>query len=178
MEQIKTHNNAGFCVRALAKIEDGLLGLVLLLGGTLLSTLAPLGGDHAAALPLAVGASLLLLYFPLSGLYNMYFVSKYGGTIGKLIFGLKIRRDDNEEFLDRRAAFLRTILGYIYSSKFFGAGYLKIIKSDDNIAWHDELFSTHVEKSGSIWPGIGVLILTIAAVVGLSYLLVLNFPVL
>ncbi len=86
--------------------------------------------------------------------YQVYFVSHFGGTIGKLVCGLRIKDSRTDANLDSKTAFYRSYPGYMFSSAFFGLGYLRIIKNDQNLAWHDELFNTKVVKEGSILPGV------------------------
>src|SRR3990172_12595429 len=54
--------------------------------------------------------------------YSWYFTHKFGGTVGKLLFGLRIV-DGNGAYIDKATAFWRMTVGYTISSTFLGLGY-------------------------------------------------------
>ena len=90
--------------------------------------------------------SVFMLSAPLGTLYSTIFISKFGGTLGKLLFGLRVENRDSNELIDKKRAFYRSTLGYIFSGQIFGLGFWRIIKNEENLAWHDELFFTKVLK--------------------------------
>lgn len=100
----------------------------------------------------------VLLWGVLFVLYQVFFISKFGGTLGKLACGMKVHDYDSGEKLDKKTAFYRFTAGYAFSSGFFGLGFWRIIKHDQNLGWHDELFGTKVEKTSSFIPGIIALV--------------------
>ena len=93
---------------------------------------------------IALIACIFILYNILMIIYTLFFVGKFGGTLGKLLFGMKIVDRDSGEAIGIKRAFLRTYLGYTFSSQFFGLGYWRIVKHPEKLAWHDELFNTKV----------------------------------
>lgn len=103
--------------------------------------------------------------------YNIYFTARFGGSLGKIIFGLKILDRDTDNFIDYKTVLYRMLVGYSFSGAFFGLGFLRVIKNSNNLAWHDELFNTRVSKTGSIVFGVLALLLTMAIFFGLSYLI-------
>ena len=87
-------------------------------------------------------------------LYKVFFVSKFGGTLGKLLFGLRIVDQSTNEFLNLKRAFFRQVLGYAFSGVLVGLGFFRIIKNPDNLGWHDELFDTKVIRRGGVLGGV------------------------
>ena len=106
-----------------------------------------------------------LLVFGLIRLgYSIYFISHFGGTLGKLIFNLKIVDNNTNELISNKRAFYRLFIGYAFSFQFVAWGFLRIIKNSNKLTWHDELFDTKVVSKGSAFSGVitfvGLLILT------------------
>jgi len=89
----------------------------------------------------------ILLAVYIGILYNTYLTSRFGGTIGKLIVGLRVV-DEKGEFLTDRRAFFRCTVGYFVSGLFFGLGYFWIIKDNKNQGWHDQISETYVVQRG------------------------------
>ncbi len=161
---MENNNNAGYIIRSFAAITDFLLAaypLTVILLASSSVYFFDVGTNTAFFIFCCVFLSLIFLLAPLTILYTTFFTSKFGGTIGKLIFGLKIVNKETGVLLDRKQAFYRLILGYAFSNEFFGLGYLKVIKSKDKLAWHDELFETKVTKSRDFVTGLVASILVI-----------------
>ena len=90
--------------------------------------------------------------------YSWYFTHKFGGTVGKLLFGLRIV-DENGVYIDKATAFWRITVGYTISSGFLGLGYLWAFRKKEDLTWHDRFFGTKVLTVGKpIW-GIAALVL-------------------
>lgn len=89
-------------------------------------------------------------------IYNVYFVSIYGGTLGKLAFGLKITSEN--KLLDKKTAFYRATAGYAFSSVFLYLGFIKILTNKDHSAWHDQLFYTNVTRVANSTAGVMALV--------------------
>jgi len=62
--------------------------------------------------------------------------AKTGGTVGKLICGLRVV-NDNIQPISVKLAFFRTFIGPIISSPIFGLGYIWIVLNPDRRGWHD-----------------------------------------
>ncbi len=149
MEQTKV--NAGFFTRLLATF------LNILIYFSLLSVPLFIAVITESTNLLQVGiltASLYMFSCVFYTTYLIYFVSHFGGDLGKLLFGLKILNSRDDSLLDFKTALYRQFPGYIFSVGFFGLGYLRVLKNPNKLAWHDELFGTRVVKSGSLIPGI------------------------
>jgi len=76
--------------------------------------------------------------------YQTFFVGKYGDTPGKMIFHLKVVREDGKP-LTYRHAFKRG-LGEILTGMTLGMGYLWAVKDGEKRALHDRLCATRVIK--------------------------------
>ena len=85
-----------------------------------------------------IGFSVTLLYF------TLFWSSKFQGTPGKIVLGLKIV-DVNGNKISYFTALIRYI-STIISSLFLGIGYLLIIFDGKKQALHDKLASTYVIK--------------------------------
>jgi uncharacterized RDD family membrane protein YckC len=87
------------------------------------------------------------LYFILLFLSSTYFVFLQGfagKTIGKMIFGIRIIRDDGES-IGLWDAFVRW-LGYFISAFFIFIGFIWAFFDSKSQAWHDKFAGTYVVK--------------------------------
>lgn len=124
---------------------------------------------------------LIQLYYPLVFGYNVYFIWKYGATLGKKWLKIKVvnKEGKNPTFIQ---AFLRETIGKFLSGLFL-LGYLWAIWDKDRQTWHDKIASTYVvtplpndgKNSGilivlAICFVIFIPIILILAVVGLTVL--------
>jgi len=137
--------NGNFIERLLANILD----FQIITAAILITSLLPrmlIGQNILGMIMFFYYVSVFLLSAPLGALYSTIFISKFGGTLGKLLFGLRVENRDSNELIGKRRAFYRSTLGYIFSGQIFGLGFWRIIKNEENLAWHDELFFTKVVK--------------------------------
>ncbi|MBI2414334.1 RDD family protein [candidate division WWE3 bacterium] len=159
--------NAGFLIRALAYLLDKLLGLILLLSIILIYSYFVTLEDGMEFIKIfgnitTIVISLLLLATLINLIYYTYFLSRFGGTLGKLLLGIQVFDKETGRFLDTKKAFFRSFAGYSFSGQFMGLGFLAINKKRNNLAWHDELFNTEVKAVGSVWPGVILTLLFLA----------------
>ena len=110
---------------------------------------------------------ILLVHGILMLLLNAYLVSKFGGTVGKLISGLNIENEDGSHLTVKQAIF-REYIAKTVSFAFFGLGFFWIFKTQKKQAWHDMISSTVVVKKRNMIFGILSLILLIALFIYLS----------
>lgn len=99
---------------------------------------------------------LLVLLSPFGLLYQILLTQWFGGTLGKLLTGIKITSTEGTPLSFKRIMFRQTI-GYMFSSLLFGLGYLAILKNDKKQAWHDQAVGSLVVKTGNFWI-IGLLV--------------------
>jgi ABC-type Fe3+ transport system permease subunit len=89
---------------------------------------------------------LVFLIFSYSIIYTLlasFLTSTFGGTIGKLLTGIKVVRGDGQNLSFRRALF-RNYIGYMVSGLLFGLGFLWMIFDKERRAWHDQIADTFV----------------------------------
>lgn len=163
-KQLKATKRAGFGIRALAFIIDFIL---LSLIGVLLSYLMHyfqiinlesiqaiinkynqnlLSPDLSKELLNSDGFFYLMVasYF-LQALYSIFFLTRYGGTIGKLLLKLKVVNADTSK-LTFSNAFTRFIFSVVtqFTIPLYGLGYLLVLIDPKKRALHDFLAKTQV----------------------------------
>jgi len=107
----------------------------------------------------------LLIKGVLKVVLNPLLVSELGGSLGKLILGLKIEHEDGSKLTFKRA-FFRECVAKIASKILLGAGYFWIFKNQKRQAWHDMLADTYVvEKNGNARVVLGLVLLLVVIVV-------------
>jgi type IV pilus assembly protein PilA len=79
-----------------------------------------------------------LFYIPI----NIFFVVKFGGTPGKLFYGLRIVK--NDAYPKIGTAIIRQIFGSIASGVIFNLGYIWAAFDKEKRGWHDLIAGTHV----------------------------------
>lgn len=174
------NTNAGFRLRFFANVLDSSINLIIYLVPLLLffvfSKVYSSGSvNHLVDLfvwLLTYAISAICILGVLFLVYELYFISKLGGTLGKLVFRLNIVDQQTGQFLTTQRAFYRTILGYTFSAAFLGLGFLRIIKHPQKLGWHDEIFDTKVISKGSYIFGYVALILALSCIVLIGILLV------
>lgn len=146
---------AGFWIRFLARFIDwivlGIVGLIiriplgLLIGGSAMTMGA--SGDPAAALaalPMILAASgiAIVLNIVIGVIYEAYFLSTRGATLGKMALGLKVIRADGAPVTSSLAVgryFAMWLSGMILMIGYIIAGF-----DDQKRALHDHICSTRV----------------------------------
>lgn len=159
--------NAGFTIRLFALILDFMLTMGLLSLPVLLVLRSFATSPDTFLMPTLIGITTymfvtLMLFGILTFIYVILTTSRLGGSFGKLLYGLRIVAAETEQYLDTKTTMYRFLPGYAFSSAFFGLGFIRVIKNEKNLAWHDELFGTKVILFGNWLPGA---MLTVALVV-------------
>jgi uncharacterized RDD family membrane protein YckC len=136
---------AGFWIRVLAKLIDSAILIAIYAPISYLA--APLmlratsGGRLTAGFFLLEGA-LLLFQVIGNGVYEVFFVSNYSATPGKMICGKKIVTADGGR-LTLGQATRRYFANYL-SSFTFGIGYIMVAFDDQKRALHDRICDSRV----------------------------------
>jgi uncharacterized RDD family membrane protein YckC len=174
--EYKNYKYAGFAIRFLAHLEEMLLSGVFYFGALYLLTLGVTPENLAQKIVLTGTFILVFLFLslPICAFYYSWMTNKFGGNLGKLIFRLRVVDLNNEQYLSKKAAFYRYVLGYIFSSKFFGLGFIQIARNNKRLAWHDELFESKVISVQDSWVGYGLFVLSIVVQVLLIILTISN----
>jgi uncharacterized RDD family membrane protein YckC len=108
--------------------------------------------------------------------YSWYFTHKFGGTIGKILFGLRIV-DEGGVYMDKATAFWRMTAGYAVSSTFLGLGYFWAFRKKEDLTWHDRFLGTKVLTVGKpVWGIVALVLLKILFVVLVVYFIAVTLP--
>lgn len=141
---------AGIRLRLLAAYVDG---MILALPITFLLWYAGI----SVSIPISVQRLFLLLtiwilfFVIINLLHEIFFTHYFGGTVGKLLTGLKVI-DENGNKLTLKRSFFRHTVGYQFSAILFGLGFLAIIKDPQKQAWHDKAVGSKVIVEKKQWP--------------------------
>lgn len=138
---------AGFWHRAAAWVIDG--AIVLVVCRFVISRLA-LRPPRTEHLPVPEA---LLQFAPIFGLmgaivvlYGMIMVGTWGGSVGKLLLGLRVVRHSDGNKVPYGLALGRALAGFISLAP-FGLGCLWVALTPGKRAWHDYLCDTRVVRS-------------------------------
>lgn len=151
MSYTKENQYAGFWVRVLAQVIDSIvLGIVYVPIQIAMVLLAiPLLGDMSTTSnvnegPMIIGYLILLfLYLGVSFAYIIMMpASKFQGTFGKKIMGIKIVDEDGGRISVRKS--ILRYLGMIVSGLTFYIGYIMVAFHPQKRALHDIIAKTHV----------------------------------
>jgi uncharacterized RDD family membrane protein YckC len=103
--------------------------------------------------------------FGLNLWYRPYFTNRFGGTIGKLLTGLKITDDAGNNLSYSRSLF-RHFVGYPFASLILGWGYWSIVRDPEKKGWHDHATGSKVIVTKNQWP---IAILSILVLIVVHY---------
>lgn len=156
-----TNKYAHFVLRVLAASIDSLLFLALNIYFWWMIAESP----DIPKLSYNLVLYLIIALSPIGYPYQILLTYWFGGTVGKLVTGIKITNLDGNHLSLKRVAFRQTI-GYMFSWLFFGLGYLAILKDDKRQAWHDKTVGSVVLQVNSLWI-LGVL--SLAGLLGLNF---------
>lgn len=79
-------------------------------------------------------------------LYEIFFVGKFGQTLGKMALKIKIVNIGTNKAPGYTKAFLREVVGKCISTLVIGLGYFWVIWDENKQAWHDKIAETVVIK--------------------------------
>lgn len=132
---------AGFWIRALAFVIDGLLMLFVQASYNAVAALV-FGVDPERSWDVSSAVSFFTLVF--AALYTTVLHASVGQTVGKMLARIRVVALDGEP-PEGGAAFLRW-LGYFVSFATFGFGFLMAGLRTDKRALHDVIAGTRVER--------------------------------
>ncbi len=138
-------NYASYLQRLMASITDSLiLGLLPLLSTAILFS-AINEVDFLYRLVL-ICALAIIPYFVFRVIYYSWFISEFGATPGKQIWGVVVT-DENDQTLSFGMAFFRESVLKLVSGFSLGLGYLWMIGNAQKQTWHDMLAGTLVKST-------------------------------
>ncbi len=134
---------AGFWIRFGAKFVDGIILSLFLIPAFIFGAVSAARGDgeQFGAFQL-LQVALQLGYLVLNGVYNIFFIGKYGATPGKMLFRLRVVTAEGAAVTYGRATgrfFAEIISGMICYIGYIIAGF-----DDEKRALHDHICSTRV----------------------------------
>ncbi len=139
---------AGFWIRVGAKIIDVIilyaLGFVVSLLG-LFMTGIPFSGGQIPMHFMASNILIAMISWVIQIAYPIYFLGKYGATLGKMACGLKVVRPDGEKISYARACGRAFAEGV--SSLTLGIGYIMVALDEEKRSLHDRICDTRVIKA-------------------------------
>lgn len=140
-----------FLIRLTAKfVDDGLFWLLfLLIVNRIINDQSLTAFLSSFATVVAVCLLPAVLVRPL--LYDAFLTSKLGGSLGKLLCGIRVTNEEGK-YLDYKKSFFRATVGYAFSSVFFGLGFLSILKDQKRQGWHDRAIGSFVTTQKTLWP--------------------------
>lgn len=148
---------AGFFVRLFANLIDQLIGAAIFFLLTLpIFTQTSLNSILNLTLSLVILLTYIGVILPI---IYCYLISKFGGTPGKMLFGLKITNEKGGLISFKKAIF-RTYIGHFTSFLFFGLGYFWIFKDKKRRGFHDLVTGSIViiNNATGVFLGISALI--------------------
>ncbi len=130
---------AGFWIRLAAYVIDVIIfGIPCFIISFIILALLGINGTAKS------GENLIYVIFAVFWLpINLFFVTKFGATPGKMFYGLKIIKE-NMAPPKLLTAFVREVLGKIASSMLINLGYIWAGFDGQKQAWHDKIAGTHV----------------------------------
>lgn len=152
---------AGFFLRLLAYFNEKLL--FLLLASAFIWNLSKNNALSGIYHGLIIFLIIIVFYFLFGMVYNVIFTHYFGGNLGKLITGLRVR-DQSGSKLDLKKILFRQLLAYQFSWLVFGLGYLSVLKDPKKQAWHDKTIDSNVFRVQPLLPlALIVFLLTLGA---------------
>jgi uncharacterized RDD family membrane protein YckC len=129
--------------RVLATLADGIaLGLVFALMSMLFGSSSAQGGQVSGSLE---GFS-ALVYFVLVFAYYILMEGYLGQTVGKMLLGIRVVREDNGGVPGVKAAAIRTVLRIIDGLFFYLVAFISVLASGKNQRLGDMLAHTLVVR--------------------------------
>lgn len=163
-------HSANFFVRLLASILDTfIIGALVLVGFWYAAQSPDLESFISSIFIMAVFIFLPVMLFSGIG-YTALLTTYLGGTLGKLICGLKVIDEASNTNLSYKKSLFRHLIGYSFSWTFFGLGFLNILKDPKRQGWHDKAIGSEVIVTKNIW-WLGLIALLVLAFVNINLLM-------
>lgn len=165
---------AGFFLRLLAYLNEKLI--FILLFTYLIFTIS----KNTTLNSLYYGFIVFLVIFVfvsfLGMIYNVIFTHYFGGNLGKLVTGLRIKSQSGEK-LEFKKVLFRQLLAYQFSWLVFGLGFLSILKDPNKQGFHDKTVDSNVFRINMLWPfGLIIFLLLFGANIYFLSTTVAGFP--
>lgn len=161
---------AGFFLRLLAFLNEKLIFLLLV--AFFIWNASKSNTLNAIYQGLIILLAIIVFYLLIGMVYEVLFTHYFGGNLGKLIGGLRIKDQSGNKLAFNKILF-RQLLSYNFSWLVFGLGFLSILKDPNKQAWHDKTVDSNVFRVQPLLPlALSVFLLTVG---GSGYLLKSSF---
>ncbi len=109
------------------------------------------------------------------GLLNCWLTTKFGGSIGKLLTGIRVV-DMGGEYITFKKSLFRYYVGYTISGAVLGLGYWWVFKDKNRQTWHDQFVNTFVitKNPSAVALGFITLVVLVAVFTYLSLSMLTN----
>jgi predicted Zn finger-like uncharacterized protein len=142
----QTQPKAGFWIRVVASLLDGLLLMIVqVILGLILGFAAGFAGMGSEDGQVALALIINLLSMVLSFSYYIFFTGYCGQTPGKMAVRIKVIRTDSSDISYGRA-FLREVIGKTISGILLLIGYIMVAFDSQKQGLHDKIADTYVIK--------------------------------
>lgn len=138
-QNMPSSDYAGFLKRFLAVLIDGILIALVT---------APLPGNTVTYGDGSAYSSNPWVW-PVSAIYGVFMISKYGATLGKMAMKIRVQNMETGANLTIVEAILREVVGKFLSSLVIGLGYFWMLWDKDKQTWHDKIAKSVVVNSKS-----------------------------
>lgn len=135
-----TTKYASLSLRMIAGLSDLAIHALLIVCGVYLVLIQATIKDMFQVSLLVIA---LILLNPLVLYHSILCLPLFGGSIGKLITGLRVV-NSHHQFLSFKHAFFRQTVGYQFSAILLGLGFLGISKDLQRQGWHDKAIGSYV----------------------------------
>jgi|SRR6185437_5301618 len=142
-----TNNLAPLRLRFLAYVTDMLINLFLFMTFVLIA---------ASQKDLAHVVAIMFIYIALIGFNPLFYYQSvlfthfYGGSLGKLLTGLRVTSETGTRLPFKRIFFRQTI-GYMFAGLILGLGFWSISKEQKKQGWHDKAVGSLVIMEKPLW---------------------------
>lgn len=142
--QTQLPKSAGFWKRFAAGFIDGIIfGVLSFVMSLFFGSTSSGNGNYGYSLS---GVPALIFYL-ISSAYYVFFIGKYGQTLGKMAMHIKVVTVESGELPGYGKAFMREIVGKFVSWIPLLLGYLWMIWDKNNQTWHDKIAKTQVVET-------------------------------
>lgn len=137
---------AGFWIRFAAKLVDGII-MGVLLGLPMIAIMASMGAledpsEEPSDTAVLIQLMFQIIYFVAYGAYSIFFIGKYGATLGKMACKIKVVDATGTKIGYGRAT--GRFFAEILSGLIFYIGYIMVAFDDQKRALHDRICNTRV----------------------------------
>ncbi len=148
-----TNNLATFNMRLLAWITESLLGIFIF---SVFIYIAASQADIAHVVSIMFVYLAIVVLNPIFWYQSVILTHYFGGSLGKLLTGLRVTNETGTRLTFKRVAFRQTI-GYTFAGMLLGLGFYTISRDPKKQGWHDKAVGSLVVVIKPLWY-VGVIV--------------------